>query len=154
MTPTSSIWPSTRTLAPSLAVVPMSGGSHSTAFRTSIPSKTQASSKTPAASEMVLKDPIIVNEPKEDSSEEVTRSLTQSVSPLQPVGNIVIEGHAVKRARTSASVKVRPLPSIDEGKRVMENLSSAPDNGLLNVVEVSVDSILGLHNWDAQQQGI
>lgn len=78
---TSSVWASTCTLVPSLALVLISGGSHSVASRTSVLSKTPTSSKTPAALKMVPKDPIIVSESKEDSLEEGIRSPAQSASP-------------------------------------------------------------------------
>lgn len=59
------------------------------------------------------------------------------------MNNIVIENRAAKRARISASVEVGPPPSINKGKRAMENLSSAPDNDLLNSTEVGIDSTSG-----------
>lgn len=76
-TPLSSMWPFARSLAPSLALVPTSGGSRSAAY------------KTPATSKMVLKDPIIVSESRENSSEKDIESLIQSTSSPPTVGNIV-----------------------------------------------------------------
>lgn len=56
MTPLPSVQPSTRNPAPSLALVPVSEGSHSAASRLPTSFKMLAASKT------VLKDPIIVSE--------------------------------------------------------------------------------------------
>lgn len=92
MAPVSSAHPSAHTPTPSLAFVLVSGGSHSAASRTSVPSKMPASSKAPAASKEVSKEPIIVSELQEDSSKEGTKSPTLSVSPIRAIGDIVIWG--------------------------------------------------------------
>lgn len=46
---------------------------------------------------------------------------------------IVTEGRVAKRAHTTEPMRIAPLPSADRGKKVVEQLSSALDNELLNV---------------------
>lgn len=99
-----------------------------------------ASSKAPFASKEVPKESIIVSESLESNSEEGTRSPTLSVSPIRAVGDIVIGGRAAKHARTSKPVEVGPSPLIVKGKKVVENLTFAPNNELLNAAEVGADS--------------
>lgn len=53
-----------------------------------------------------------------------------------------MEGRVAKRTRISEPTETVPSSPIDKGKKVMENLSSTPDNDLLNVVEVNTKSIL------------
>lgn len=110
----SSAHPSARTPAPSLALVLMSRGFRFAASRTSVPFKMLASSKALATPKEVLKEPIIISESKEDSSEEGTRSPTLSVSPIRAIGNIIIGGRAANCARTLKLVEVGPLLSIRE----------------------------------------
>lgn len=71
--------------------------------------------------------------------EEGTRSPPLSVSPIQAIGNIVISGRAAKRTKTLKPVETSPSPSVDKKKRAVENLSSAPDNELLNTTEVGAN---------------
>lgn len=112
----SSILPSVHALTPSLALVPMLGGSCSTAFRISVPPKMSTFSKALAAPKEAPKEPpkepIVVSESQEDNSEEGSKSLTLSVSPIRIVGNIVIGGKTTKRARTSKPVKLDPFPFV------------------------------------------
>lgn len=50
------------------------------------------------------------------------------------------ESRAAKRARTSEPARATPSFSIDKGNKVMEHLSSALDNELLNAAKVTVES--------------
>lgn len=51
-------------------------------------------------------------------------------------------GRASKRVRTSEPMEAILYPPIDKGKKVVENMSFAPDNELLNAAEVNVESTL------------
>lgn len=141
-TPTSSTRPSARTTTPSLALVLVSGGSRFAASRTSVPPKALASSKAPLAPKEIPKEPIMVSESVESSSEEGIRSPPLNVSPIRAVGAIAIGGRATRCARTSKPIEAVPSLPIDKGKKEVENLSFTPDNELLNATKVNVESTL------------
>lgn len=64
------------------------------------------------------------------------------VPPIRVAGTITIEGKVAKCARTSELLGAGPSPPVDKGKRVVENLSSALNNELLNATEVTAESML------------
>lgn len=58
---------------------------------------------------------------------------------FKSLGISLSRGCSAKQASTFASAGADPLPSIDKGKKVVENLSSIPDNDVLNSVEVGAN---------------
>lgn len=51
------------------------------------------------------------------------------------------EGRAAKKARTAGPSETTPPSSADKGKQFMGQLSLAPDNELLNAIEVTLESL-------------
>ncbi|XP_043813909.1 uncharacterized protein LOC110619837 [Manihot esculenta] len=84
----------------------------------------------------------MVSELAESSLEEGTRSPPLNVSSISAVGAITIESKVAQRARTLKVTEAILSSPIDKRKKVVENLSSTPDNELLNGTEVNVESTL------------
>lgn len=152
--PTSAGW--TTAPIPALALASIARGSHSTDSRAFVPAKAPASTKCPAASKLTFKEPIAISESAERDSKGGAEVAPLDVQPLQAVAAVVIrrasnkrartskptsEGKAAKRAHGAEPGKTTPTPSADKGKGVVEQLSSAPDNELLNIVEVTLESM-------------
>lgn len=92
------------------------------------------SSKALPAPKEVPKKPIVVSELAESSLEEGTKSSPLDVPSIQAVGVITVEGRAAKHTQTSEPSEA-PLSSlVDKGKNMVEHLSSALNNELLNEV--------------------
>lgn len=109
-TPLSYVRPQSRTPTPSMALAPVSGGSHF------------------APPKMGSSDPIKVSKSeREGSLKRGVNLLVQSASPPPSIeGNIIIEGRPTKQARTFTPAKVDiPLPPVKE-RRLWMPLSVCP----------------------------
>lgn len=84
----------------------------------------------------------MVSELAENSLEESTRSPPLNVSSIRAVGAITIESKVAKRARTLKVTEAILSSPVDKRKKIVENLSSTPDNELLNGTEVNAESTL------------
>lgn len=138
---------------PSLALVPTVSDSHSAASRMFVPAKASAPAKTPFAPKQTPKEPITLSESTKCSFEESTRVAPLDVPPIQTVGTIVIRGRADKRTQTSepatesrvtkqaCTIEPAGTTPSPKGKKVVEHLSSTPNNDLLDVAEVTTESM-------------
>lgn len=96
-----------------------------------------------APSKAAPSGPIDISESKQEGSEKGNDSLIRNASPPSPArGDLVIESHPTKRAKTSTPMEANLPLSIDKGKKALEvpiNLSSTLDDNCLASYDINAD---------------